>query len=113
MSSKSVLQVTGKDGEALCKDPKVKRSNLFCCMCFFQIKRKLPRKHRSKDPKNAWIQWPMVLVFSQCPVSSQSQLRGDMILRGLHLHKRLAAFYEFYVLESLFQWTHSLENRQR
>ena len=49
VASKSVLQVTGKDGEALCKDPKVKRSNLFFA-CFFQIKRKLPKKHRSKDP---------------------------------------------------------------
>ena len=35
----------------------------------------------------------MVSIFSQCAVSSQSQLRRDMILRGLHLYKRLASFF--------------------
>ena len=54
---------------------------------FFPDQKKTPQKTPIKRSYVLWIQWPMVLFFSQCAVSSQSQLRRDMILRGLHLHK--------------------------
>ena len=84
VSFMSVLQVTGKDGEALCKDPKVKRSNLFFAYVF-QIKRKLPKKHQSKDPMCFGFNGLCFCFFHgvRCLV----KLRRDVILRGLHLHK--------------------------